>query len=81
MMAIGPILAELWPSITQQQGQRVVAAFVATQGPPPEGMANGAFAEACLRRFIKAVVKGADRAAKEAELSASNAEVDRDLGD
>lgn len=80
-MAIANVLSELWPAITQQQGQRVVQAFVDTQGPPPEGVSNGAFAVSCLKKFIKSVVRGADRRAAEAALSASNAATDAEFGD
>lgn len=69
-MAIGPILLELWPAITQALGQKVVQAFVATQGPVPEGMTNAQFTERCIKRFIRSVVDGQDRLTKEAELSA-----------
>lgn len=82
-MAIGPILSELWPAITQQQGQRIVQAFVSTQGQfpggIPQGMTNAQFAELCLKRFIKSVVKGAERQTKESELAAVNAQVDSDF--
>lgn len=81
-MSIQNILTELWPAITQQQGQKVVASFVATHGGPegvPQGMTNGQFAELCLKRFIKSVVKGAERQSKESELTAVNAQVDTDF--
>lgn len=71
-MAIGTVLSELWPGITQQQGQKVIQAFVSQQGPPPQGMTNGQFAEACLRRYVRAVVFGANRSSKEAEVEAMN---------
>ena len=80
-MAIANVLAELWPAITQQQGQRIVQAFVTTMGPPPEGVNNGPFVEACLRKFIKSVVKGADRRTVEETLSTTNAATDAEFGD
>jgi hypothetical protein len=79
-MAIGPILLELWPAITQQQGQRVIQAFVSTQGRHtssiPIGMTNAQFAELCIKRFIKNVVKGAERLTKEGELGPIVAQVE-----
>ena len=73
-MAIGPILSELWPGITQQQGQKVVQAFVSAQGQQiPQGMSNAKFAELCLKRYIRAVVFGANRKSKDAEVDALNA--------
>lgn len=79
-MAIANVLAELWPSITQQQGQRVVQAFALTS-PPPEGMSNAANAERCLRKFIKSVVMGGDRKTAEDGLKATNAATDAEFGD
>jgi hypothetical protein len=78
-MAIGPILSELWPAITQQLGARVVQAFVTTQGPPPNGMTNAAFAELCIKRFVKSAVKGAERMTKEGELGPIVAQVEVDF--
>jgi hypothetical protein len=75
-MAIGPILSELWPAITQQQGQRMIQAFVTTHGPVPNGMTNAQFAELCVKRFFKSVVKGAERMTKEGELGPIVAQVE-----
>lgn len=80
-MAIGPILSELWPSITQQQGTTVVQALAATQVGPgvPDGLTNGQKAERCLRQFIKSVVKGKIRADQEAAIIVSaQSQVDTD---
>jgi hypothetical protein len=64
--------------LTAQQNQDIVAAFVATQGPPPEGMSNVRFSKLCLLRFIKAVVKGWKRDIQEAVIRTESAQVDTD---
>lgn len=85
-MSITNVLTELWPAITQQQGQKVVAAFVSTQGQGPgggipSGMTNAQFAELCLRRFIRGVVRGADRQAGEVTIQAAQAVTDSEFAE
>jgi hypothetical protein len=80
-MPISDVLAELFPGLTQQQGQRIVQSFAIAQGPVPEGVSLGAHALACLRKFCKASVKGADRKTAEDALSSTNAATDAEFGD
>lgn len=71
-MSIQNVLTELWPAITQQQGQKAVAALAATQTGPgiPAGLTNAQKAERCLKLFIRSVVSGADVESKQAEINA-----------
>ena len=78
-MALGDILTELWPTITQQQGLKIVQAFITNHGPAPEGVTNADYVKVWLRRYIRAEVKGADRATAEATLVPLNQATDQDF--
>ena len=67
--------------LTVQQQIDIRDAFVATQGPVPSGLTQAQFAQLCLLRYIKAVVKGWKRNTHEVQMQTENADVESSFGD
>lgn len=63
---------------TNQQLIDIRDAFVATQGPVPEGMTQSRFTKLCVFRFIRNVVKGWKRGIHEDAIQAEQVQVDAD---
>jgi hypothetical protein len=67
--------------LTNQQKMDLADAFIATQGPFPEGMTKAQIVSLCTLRFWKAVVKGWKRRGHETSISTENAAVEAEFGD
>ena len=67
--------------LTNQQLIDIRDAFVATQGPVPEGITQSQFTKLCILRFIKAVVKGWKRGIHEVAVASESSQVETDFGD
>jgi hypothetical protein len=67
--------------LTNQQLVDIRDAFVATQGPVPDGLTQSQFTKLCILRFIRSVVKGWKRGIHEAAISSENSTVDTSFGD
>jgi len=64
---------------TTEQKQRIAAAFAATISGKPEAMSNARWAELCVIRFIKSVLKSQARESQSAAIDAAVAQVDADF--
>ncbi len=61
---------------TAQQLTDIRDAFVATQGPVPDGMSQSRYTKLCIFRYIRNVVKGWKRDTHEIAIRAEQTQVD-----